>query len=157
MKTKFFQILGVVAVTVLSFNSCTTDACKDVTCQNGGTCLEGDCVCGDAYSGTNCETLVRTAFLGTFNVGETCGSGSDTYAVVIAAGSTDASVSITNLYDQGFVVTGTVNADGGITIASQTFGNGTISGSVVRAGGVTTINFTVTLAGNSDTCSAVSQ
>lgn len=157
MKTKFFQILGVVAVAVISFNSCTTDPCKDVVCQNSGTCLDGDCVCGVAYSGVNCETLVRTAFLGTFNVAETCSNSTDTYAVVIASGSTDESVSISNLYDAGLAVTGTVNADGGITIASQTFGTGTISGSVTRTGGVTTINFTITLSGNSDTCAAVSQ
>lgn len=157
MKTKFFQILGVVAVSVLSFNSCTTDACKDVVCQNAGVCDEGTCACAVGYEGTNCQTLVRAKYLGNFNVSESCGSSTDTYAVTIAAGATDASVTISNLYDAGLVVTGTVNADGGVTIASQAFGTATISGSMTKTGGVITINFTIALSGNSDTCSAVTQ
>jgi hypothetical protein len=157
MKTKFFQLLSVVAIATVSFNSCTTDACKDVDCGLYGECVDGDCVCDSGYEGVNCETLTRAEFLGTFNVAETCSASDDTYAVVIAAGSTATAVTITNLYDAGLVVNGTVNVDGGITIASQSFGTGTISGSVTRTGGVTTINFTITVAGDSDTCSAVSQ
>jgi len=39
---------------MVTTQSCT-DECKDVTCQNGGTCDEGDCSCADGYSGDNCE------------------------------------------------------------------------------------------------------
>jgi hypothetical protein len=157
MKTKFFQILGVVAVSVLSFNSCTTDACKDVVCQNAGVCEDGTCVCAVGYEGTNCQTLVRAKYLGSYNVNETCSASTDTYAITIAAGATDGSVTISNIYDAGLVITGTVNADGGVTIASQSFGTATISGSMTKTGGVITINFTIALAGNSDSCSAVTQ
>lgn len=38
----------------ITFNSCS-DPCKDVTCENGGTCNEGDCECPEGFSGTNCE------------------------------------------------------------------------------------------------------
>ncbi len=31
------------------------DPCKDVTCLNGGTCNEGDCVCPTNYTGSSCE------------------------------------------------------------------------------------------------------
>lgn len=157
MKTKLFQILGVAAIATIGLASCETDACQDVTCDNGGTCVEGDCVCATGYEGTNCETLVRAAFIGSFNVNETCAQSTDSYAVTISAGSSDTEVTISNLYDAGFVVTGTVNADGGITINNQTFGTGTLSGSVTRSGGVTTFNFTIAVGGQSDTCSAVSQ
>jgi hypothetical protein len=157
MKTKLFQILGVAAIATLGLASCEVDPCNDVTCANGGTCVDGDCVCATGYEGTDCTTLVRAKFLGSKNVNETCSQSTDSYAVVVTAGSTDTEVTISNLYDAGLVVTGTVNANGGITIDNQTFGTGTISGSVTENGGVLTYNFTIAVGGQSDTCTAVSQ
>lgn len=157
MKTRIFQILGVAAVATIGMVSCDTDACKDVDCGDNGTCLEGDCICDTGYEGTNCQTLVRAAYIGSFNVQETCSQSTDTYAVTVSAGGSDLAVTISNLYDAGLIVNGTVNADGGITIASQTFGTGTISGSVTKTGGVLTFNFTIAVSGQSDSCSAVSQ
>ena len=156
MKRRILQILGVAAIATVGMTSCDTDACKDVTCENGGLCVDGDCVCATGYEGTNCETLVANTFIGSFNVNETCSQSTDTYAVTIAAGGTDVQVTISNLYDAGLVVTGTVNANGGITIDSQTFGTGQISGSVTENGGVLTFNFTITVGGQSDTCTATS-
>lgn len=144
-----------------SFTSCEEDLCKDVECGANGTATEGNgscaCVCETGYEGTTCATLVRAKFLGSVNGNESCTSGSDIYAVTIAAGATDQSVTISNIYDQGLVTNGTVNTDGGITIPNQTFGTGTISGSITRSGGVTTINFTVAVAGNADSCTFISQ
>ncbi len=40
--------------TMISLQSCV-DKCRDVTCQNGGTCYDGECDCPTGYSGTNCE------------------------------------------------------------------------------------------------------
>jgi hypothetical protein len=37
----------------LSISGC--DDCKDVTCDNGGTCNDGTCSCLAGFSGTNCE------------------------------------------------------------------------------------------------------
>lgn len=145
---------------MFSFSSCEEDLCKDVTCANGtptesnGSCA---CVCDLGYEGTDCTTLVRTKFIGSFNGNETCTSGSDIYAVTIAAGSADGAVTITNIYDQGLVTTGTVNADGGITIANQTFGTGTVSGSITKTGGVITLSFTISVSGQSDACTFISQ
>ncbi len=144
-----------------SFTSCEEDLCKDVECGANGTATEAAgacaCVCETGYEGTDCGTLVRAKFLGSINGNETCTTGSDIYAVTIAAGTADENVTISNIYDQGLVTNGTVNADGGITIASQTFGTGTISGSITRTGGVTTISFTVAVAGSSDACTFISQ
>lgn len=39
----------------LVYAACQKDKCKDVQCQNGGTCNEGVCNCPDGYSGTYCE------------------------------------------------------------------------------------------------------
>ncbi len=143
---------------VFSFTSCEEDLCKDVTCVQGtatesnGSCA---CVCDLGYEGTTCETLVRAKYLGSFNGNETCALGTDIYAVTIAAGSGDLAVTITNLYGAGLITNGTVNSEGGITIPSQSFGTGTISGSVTRTGGVTTISFTITVSGDADSCSFV--
>ena len=41
---------------VLSIQSCK-DACEDVECENGGTCLEGYCECPIGYVGTNCQNF----------------------------------------------------------------------------------------------------
>lgn len=43
------------ALTVLAFIACSKDKCKDVSCQNSGTCADGSCQCSDAYQGNNCE------------------------------------------------------------------------------------------------------
>jgi hypothetical protein len=157
MKTRILQILGVAAIATISMVSCDTDPCADVTCDNGGLCVDGDCVCATGYEGTDCSTLVRAKYLGSKNVNETCSQSTDSYAVTISAGSTDTEVTISNLYDAGLVVTGTVNANGGITINNQTFGTGTLSGSITENGGVLTFNFTIAVGGQSDTCTAVSQ
>lgn len=152
MKTKLFQILGVVAVATIGMTSCEVDPCNDVTCDNGGTCVDGDCVCATGYEGTDCSTLVRAKFIGNYNTNETCDSGADSYAVSVTAGSSDTEVEISNLYAAGLFTTGTVNANGSITIANQVFGNGTISGTITENGGVLTITYTVAVAGQSDTC-----
>ncbi len=157
MKSRILQILGVAAIATIGMVSCDTDACKDVTCDNGGLCVEGDCECATGYSGVSCATLVRASFVGNYNTTESCSSGSDSYAVTVAAGATDLTVSIGNLYAAGLFTTGTVNADGGITIASQAFGSGTISGSATKTGGVLTVIYTVTLSGQSDTCTLTAQ
>ena len=156
MKNRILKILSVAAVAAIGMVSCTTDACKDVDCGTWGTCLEGSCICDLGYEGTDCETLVNAAFVGSFNVTETCSQSTDTYAVTIAA-TNATTVTISNLYDAGLVVNGTINANGGVTIDNQTFGTGSMSGSVTENGGVLTINFTIAVGGQSDTCTAISQ
>ncbi|MBL4586058.1 MAG: hypothetical protein JKX84_03240 [Flavobacteriales bacterium] len=152
MKTRILQILGVAAIATLGMTSCDTDACKDVDCGANGTCLEGDCICDLGYEGTNCATLVNASFTGSFNITESCTSGPDQYAITVTA-PTATTVNINNLYDASLNVTGTINADGGVTIASQTFGSGTISGSITETGGVLTIVYTFTdSSGSPDTC-----
>ena len=31
------------------------DPCAEVTCQNGGECVEGECECPSPYTGEYCE------------------------------------------------------------------------------------------------------
>ena len=56
MKKRILQILGVAVVVTLGLASCSTDACKDVVCENGGTCVEGDCECPEGFGGADCAT-----------------------------------------------------------------------------------------------------
>jgi hypothetical protein len=44
-----------VAVMLLWFASCGKDECKDVVCQNGGTCEDGVCNCVNKFHGERCE------------------------------------------------------------------------------------------------------
>jgi hypothetical protein len=38
---------------IIFCNSCT-DPCEFTECQNGGVCVEGDCVCADGFYGVDC-------------------------------------------------------------------------------------------------------
>lgn len=55
MKNQLFFFLTIVLSLGLCLSGCG-DPCKDVACLNGGSCVEGDCVCPTGYSGINCET-----------------------------------------------------------------------------------------------------
>jgi hypothetical protein len=40
----------------VTYSSCVLDKCSSVTCQNGGSCKDGNCICPSGYTGSNCET-----------------------------------------------------------------------------------------------------
>jgi hypothetical protein len=71
--------LKAIAIGVFSFGllltqqSCS-DPCKDVTCDNGGTCEEGTCKCATGFFGDNCQTECKNGGTGT-NSGCTCATG----------------------------------------------------------------------------------
>jgi len=48
---KYFKIIFL--LTILALHSC--NECKDISCENGGTCIDGECKCPDGYTGINCE------------------------------------------------------------------------------------------------------
>ena len=54
-------------------NSVTgNDPCKDVKCQNGGTCKNGKCICPSGYEGDNCERLIAQKFTGNWTAFVDC-------------------------------------------------------------------------------------
>lgn len=46
------------------FSACNPDACitRNVQCQNGGICREGDCLCTSGYEGDSCQFRVNKKF-----------------------------------------------------------------------------------------------
>lgn len=92
-------ILTISAFGAVVYTSCNKDECKDVVCQNGGTCTEGKCTCVTGYEGTNCETKSRDKFIGTYAGTEICTVGSDSYSVIVSANSDAIKLTMTGLYN----------------------------------------------------------
>lgn len=74
----FSALLTIGAFTAVTFTACNPDECKDVVCNNGGTCVTGTCSCATYYTGTNCSDQVRTGYYNTYK-GNGSDSDGDTY------------------------------------------------------------------------------
>lgn len=55
-------------VTVIILAGCGKDPCKEIVCQNGGDCLEGDCECPPEFEGKLCEYVAIGEYLGTYSI-----------------------------------------------------------------------------------------
>ena len=139
------------------FNACDDDPCKDVICQNNGTCVSGTCNCADGYEGTNCETKTQDRYTGSYSAIDVCTSGNYNYNATVSASSTDVTkVLMTNFggFGSSVVVNATVSGSS-FTIPSQVFGAVTISGSGTLSSDNLTINVSYTAndtGGGSDVC-----
>lgn len=119
----FSALLAVGAFTTVTYTACNKDECKDVVCQNGGTCVTGNCNCATGYEGTNCETAVRAKFLKTWAASDkdiATTTNLPTYSSIIVAGTAITEVKISKFSDSYFTndVKATVSGNT-ITIASQ--------------------------------------
>ena len=101
MKKFNLLFVALIGASALTFTSCT-DECKDVVCENGGTCDEetgacdcpanfygescetecingtyadGSCTCDAGYEGDACGTEEREKFLGTWSYTTGCAPG----------------------------------------------------------------------------------
>ncbi|MCS6917901.1 MAG: calcium-binding EGF-like domain-containing protein [Chitinophagales bacterium] len=160
-KVAFF---GITALTVLGFstlmlfNACESDPCKDVVCLNGGTCEDGTCDCAPGYEGDDCGVRSADKYVGTWSAVEVCTSGNYAYVATIGASSTEANkILITNFggFGASVVVVGTVDVNS-LTIPGQAFGNVSVSGNgTLSADGLTiNISYTANDGTTSDVCSA---
>lgn len=68
MKKLNLLFVALIGAMTFGLSSCT-DECKDVVCDNGGTCVEGVCDCPENYYGDNCDVFCEN---GTYADG-TCG------------------------------------------------------------------------------------
>ena len=118
----FGAFLTISAFGAVLYTSCNKDECKDVVCQNGGTCSGGNCTCTTGYEGTNCETASRTKFIKTWSASDkeaTTTTTIPTYVSAIVSGTNITDIKISNfsgLFTNDVV--GTVSGNT-ITIASQ--------------------------------------
>lgn len=81
---KILKALSLTAVLLL-FAACGGDPCKDVSCQNGGDCLEGTCECPPEYEGNLCQYIAVGEYLGTYSIQyEGCFQASPDHRVTIA-------------------------------------------------------------------------
>ena len=113
-------ILIVFSLAIVTFYTSCTDPCKDVTCLNAGTCVDGTCNCASGYEGDDCGTEVRTKFKGTWTASDACSlSGTGSYSVNVSSGSGIFDVKITNVWNAFVNATNATISGSTISIASQ--------------------------------------
>lgn len=115
------QTRAVIIATILTFfafgavlyTSCTKDHCKNMNCQNGGTCSNGFCLCPDGYTGTYCQTINSSHIAlknSTFTPVVILINGAER---TIDSGET---VVYTGHYGENFAITGTTHGAYGINV-----------------------------------------
>jgi hypothetical protein len=134
------------------YTSCDKDKCKDVVCQNSGTCNDGTCTCPTGIAGVNCETIFRVSYANTYtgNGTDNLGGTYNNFKMVFTASGTDVTKMTLNIKDatggavdvpelpivlsnfsltnSTFTITSTSYTSGGVTYTYT--GSGTISGTV---------------------------
>lgn len=96
-KAILFSLLGFTIVVSLFMSSCTEPdfdynvttyyrPCENVYCLNGGSCLDGRCICPDGYEGESCEIKWNERFIGDYHAYDDCYTGAgDFYNSQISA------------------------------------------------------------------------
>ncbi len=69
MLKSYFPFVVLVFLSFMLISSSCTDPCKDIVCDNGGVCNEGNCVCLNGYTGFNCEEIDIFAIQALFDQG----------------------------------------------------------------------------------------
>lgn len=110
----FSAIITVSLFAASAYSSCKkeTDKCKNVTCQNRGTCSAGTCTCPTGYTGETCNQL---ALIGAWRGIDSCTFGSTfDVTMTISRSATDTNAMLIN-NPSGFgtehTITGTLSAD----------------------------------------------
>jgi hypothetical protein len=147
----FTAFLTISAFCAVFYSSCKKDPCKDVVCQNSGTCSDGKCTCPTGYEGTNCETKSRDKFIGTYAGSEICTIGTDNYSITLAANSDALKLTYTNLYNQNFTATCSMAAADSFTFAGSQ-GSTNFSGSGRLVTNTLTVHYTITDGTVTNTC-----
>ena len=119
----FSALLALGAFTTVTYTACNPDECKDVVCNNGGSCVDGTCNCATGYEGTKCETEVRKKFIKTWTASDketVSGDNLPTYTSSIVAGTNITEVKISKFSNDFFTkdVIATISGNK-IIIASQ--------------------------------------
>jgi hypothetical protein len=137
--------LTISAFCAVLYTSCTKDKCKDVTCQNGGTCSDGNCVCPTGVTGTNCETLYRTSYANTYKGTGTDNSGGTytNFRMVFGVLS-----STTDFVTMTLTIQDAAGGAVGVPVMNITLANFTTSGATYTIVSETSAGFTYTGTGS---------
>jgi len=139
---------------IITLLSACKEPCEEITCENGGACIEGTCECPEGFSGEFCETFEADQLIGTYTADYGgCFSVSPNHEVIITqqAGQSNA-FDLFNLGDYDcpdgtLRLSFTVNVNQ-VSLPSQTVDCGPISytfeGEGAVENGVLTLNFTNT-------------
>lgn len=135
----------------LSLSGCKKDPCKDVTCQNGGTCVDGKCNCSLPWEGTKCEVDARDKFAASWSGTSNCGGTVEQVSFGISKSATEAIAILIDNQIRGRLTSSTtfdvptqqITQDG-VTV--------TVSGNGVLNGNVLTLTLTVSIGGQGGTC-----
>lgn len=141
----FSALLAVGAFTMVTYTACNKDECKDVVCNNGGTCVSGTCNCLSGYEGTNCQTVSAAALPGQYTASETCQppvTGGSWSSTVSQSSNDKTKIVISNFGASSTNVTGHVNKNA-ITLDQTTIGGNTVTGTGTVSGNTITINYTL--------------
>lgn len=150
----FSAMLTLGAFGAVTYTACNKDECKNVTCQNGGTCSGGNCTCPTGYEGDRCQTLSRDKFIGTYTGNETCTVGSDEYSITIATNSDQLKITLTNIYGQGFTGTGTITGPNTFALSGSQTGT-TYTGTGTLNGNTLTLAYTITNGVTTNSCTFI--
>lgn len=71
-----FLFSAIAIVTV--HTSCERNSCNGIKCYNGGSCGYGLCHCPTGYEGSQCETYMRSRYIGKYGGFTTCNNGAYT-------------------------------------------------------------------------------
>lgn len=153
--------LTIGAFSVVTYTSCSKDNCKDVVCKNGGTCnsTDGSCTCKTGYEGTDCGTLSRDKFVGSWSGVDNCSNPTSTVTVTltVATSTNDIQALVTNPGGFGgtITITGTMTSANVLSFTSQTVGAGiTLTGTMTwNSSNSMTFAYNATDATGTQTCS----
>jgi hypothetical protein len=141
----FAAFLTIGAFSAVMYTSCTKDACKDVTCQNGGTCSGGTCTCPTGVGGTNCATIFRTTYTNTYkgNGTDNAGGTYNNFRLSFATTGTDLTKMTVTVQDAS-------SAGVGVPVLNITLSNLTTTGSsfTVESATATSAGITYTYTGS---------
>lgn len=149
---KTFKTIPVSALALLAvaLMSCKKDPCKNVTCQNGVTCVDGNCRCSLPWEGSKCEVDARDKFAGAWRGTENCGgeilnvNSVITKSVearnIVIDGNITAQLTSSTSFN---ILTQVINAAG---TAVNISGNGSLNGNTLN------ITITYSVGGGAETC-----
>jgi len=154
MKTLRIVGLTMALFGALTLQSCKKDPCKNVTCQNGGTCQDGNCRCSLPWEGSKCEVDARDKFVGLWRGTINCGDDPEDDVLLITKNITTANRIIIIIGEDE--IYGELTSSSAFNIPAQTVNvdgtDVTVSGRGNLNGNQLTLEYNVTIQGAAVTC-----